>query len=584
MKRKILFLLALFVLTVSAENIPVDKARQMATEFFRNNRPLLPVGDLQMVYDGETAASRANGEAPALYVFDNPQGKGFVIVSGDDLAHPVLGYSYENDFPADNLPVHVEKWLESLKRQINDGRKYGVVSTPKSRSLSRAGTPVVELETAQWDQDKPYNKFCPTVDGETTPTGCLITATAILMKYHAWPKKGKGTLPGYTTATKKINMPSIELGHEYLWDKMAMAYAYGYTEEQADQVARLMADLGTMLAADYVPEGTGAAALHVTNTLPLYMDYDESTLYRDRYHYMDTDWHAMMKNELQEGRPILYSGFNDEAGHSFILDGYTTDDYYSVNWGWGSYCNGYFLLEALVPQGSGTGGNGDHYNFNQTAVTGLMPNKGNAPVEIFQFNGKGGMSANVTTFVQNQPFLFSVDGLYNFGRYNFTGWVKFALTDKDGKIKQDLVTYEVEDVKQYYGFKIDDEELTITVPIEIGDRIRAFFKSETAKDWTLIKGGEECTWELLVAEEFTLSQATSVTFAKDKRTLRVKTKQGATVVFADKDGKELSDICKPAGAQTIIDAASLPAGTYLLKVNRDTESLTVKIKLGESQK
>ena len=132
MKRKILFLLALFALTVSAENIPVEKARQMAVEFFRNNRPLLPVGDLQMVYDGETAASRANGEAPALYVFDNPQGEGFVIVSGDDLAHPVLGYSYENDFPADNLPVHVEKWLESLKRQINDGRKYGVVSTPKS--------------------------------------------------------------------------------------------------------------------------------------------------------------------------------------------------------------------------------------------------------------------------------------------------------------------------------------------------------------------------------------------------------------------------------------------------------------------
>ena len=123
MKRKILFLLALFALTVSAENIPVDKARQMAVEFFRNNRPLLPVGDLQMVYDGETAASRANGEAPALYVFDNPQGEGFVIVSGDDLAHPVLGYSYENDFPADNLPIHIEKWLESLKRQINDGRK-----------------------------------------------------------------------------------------------------------------------------------------------------------------------------------------------------------------------------------------------------------------------------------------------------------------------------------------------------------------------------------------------------------------------------------------------------------------------------
>ena len=90
MKRKLLFLWVLLALSVSAENIPVDKARQMATEFFQNNRPRLSVGSLQMVYDGETALSRANGEEPALYVFDNPQGKGFVIVAGDDLAHPIL--------------------------------------------------------------------------------------------------------------------------------------------------------------------------------------------------------------------------------------------------------------------------------------------------------------------------------------------------------------------------------------------------------------------------------------------------------------------------------------------------------------
>lgn len=583
MKRKLLFLLALLALSVSAENIPVDKAKQMAAEFFRNNRPHLSVGNLQMVYDGETAVSRANGEAPALYVFDNPQGKGFVIVAGDDLAQPVLGYSYENDFPADNLPPNIEKWLEGLKRQINDGRKYGVVSTPSSRSLSRAGKPVVELETAQWDQGNPYNKYCPTVDGKLTPTGCLITATAILMKYHEWPEKGVGTLPGYTTATKKIDMPAIELGHKYLWDKMPLTFTTGYSEEQAEQVARLMADLGTMLSADYVPEGTGAAAYYVSTTLTEYMGYDESALYRDRYNYMNEDWHAMMKNELQQQRPVLYSGFNEEAGHSFILDGYTEDNYYSVNWGWGGYANGYFLLEALTPQTGGTGANNDHYNFNQTAITSLMPDEGNEPLEIFQFNGQGGMSANVTTFVQNQPFLLSVDGLWNCGRYNFNGFIKFSLTDKDGEIKEDLYGFKAVDVKPNYGWKIENAELTITVPIEMGDRIRAFFMSEKTEEWTLIKGGEECTWELLVADEKTLAQATSVSFNKEARILKVKTKSGATVLLTDKDGNALADICTVVGNQTVINAKELPAGTYLLKLTKDPENLTVRIKLGEPQ-
>ena len=61
-----------------------------------------------MVFDGETPESRSTGATPALYVFDNPNGKGFVIVAGDDMAQPILGYSYENDFvdEIDNMEDH----------------------------------------------------------------------------------------------------------------------------------------------------------------------------------------------------------------------------------------------------------------------------------------------------------------------------------------------------------------------------------------------------------------------------------------------------------------------------------------------
>ena len=41
----------------------------------------------------------------------------------------------------------------------------------------------------------------------------------------------------------------------------------------------------------------------------------------------------------------------------FILAGYTTKDYYYLNWGWGGIANGYYTLEALTPDEQGYGAN-----------------------------------------------------------------------------------------------------------------------------------------------------------------------------------------------------------------------------------
>ena len=123
MRNKFILLFTLLALAASAENISPHQAKKIAKDFFSNNRPQLQVNELKMVFDGETPESRSTGTNPALYVFDNPNGKGFVIVAGDDMAQPILGYSYENDFPSGDLPEHIEGWMHGLKQQINDGRK-----------------------------------------------------------------------------------------------------------------------------------------------------------------------------------------------------------------------------------------------------------------------------------------------------------------------------------------------------------------------------------------------------------------------------------------------------------------------------
>lgn len=267
----------------------MEVAKKIAVEFFKNNRPQLSVRNLKMVYDGETPASRANGEDPALHVFDNPQGKGFVIVSGDDQAQPIWGYSYENEFPTENLPPQVE--------------------------------------------------------------------------------------------------------------------------------------------------------------------------------------------------------------------GFTLD----------------------------------------------------------------------------------LRNLYNFSTMPINPTYQIALVSKDNEIKEILDEFEVDTIGPFQGYTSIAAEVEITEPIEMGDRIRLYFKTETDDEWILVTGGEDSVWELLLTDESTLAQQTSVEFDRFTQILKIRTKSNVTVKWTNEDGQDFTDSCNLSGNQITINTEDLPASTYILKLTRGDENLSVRIKLGESQ-
>lgn len=143
-------------------------------------------------FHSEDLVTRSSVQSPAYYVFDNTGGPGFVIVAGDDVAMPVLGYSFEHEFSKDNLPANLKAWLEYMRDEVNEARRSGAKAesaVTRAWSQVEVGTPVVELETAKWNQMEPYNLLCPIVGGESTYTGCTATAVAIVMRYHQWPEK-----------------------------------------------------------------------------------------------------------------------------------------------------------------------------------------------------------------------------------------------------------------------------------------------------------------------------------------------------------------------------------------------------------
>lgn len=590
--RRFLFLFFIIISGFTwAKDITVEQAKQMADSFWQSShasRSSKP--SLVLAFNSERLATRSSSISPAYYVFNNSNGPGFVIVAGDDIAMPILGYSFENEASATNLPVNMKMWLNHIREDVNKARNNNIKAveavTNAWKSFS-TGSTVVRMETAMWDQWLPYNQFCPTINSNGTYTGCVITALAIVMRYHQWPQAGKGTLPGYVTNKYTITVPGITLGHTYNWTNMPLQYT-NYSYSSGEEVAVLMRDLGIMLKADYGPygtEGTSAYTSDIPSAIIKHMDYDKTARFISRDYYTTTEWNSLMKQELNSNRPVIYSGANDLGGHAFVLDGYTDKNYYSVNWGWSGYYNGYFLLTALDPEGQGAGGSGAYNNY-QAAIIGIQKNIGSEGIEELQFVPCEIESKYVYGFAidndvtSGTTFMLYTGGIMNSGSDIFYGDIKFAVTDKQGNIIDDLYIWEDRNLQpNYYNWFTN--YLTFNHPILPGYRIRGYYKSEKTPEWTLIKGNEEecCKWELPIADEYSIEETTLMTFNKENHILTLQTKDGVTVSLKDENGNDYSSYCSRRENQITVNTSELQGGRYNLTLQKGDDIKSICITL-----
>ena len=589
-------MLLFFVGWAFAGNVTEQQARRVAVAFFQSApQTRVSESDLRLVRDSESSLTRSSGAAPAYYVFDNVSGGGFVIVAGDDVASPVLGYSFTEEFPEGTLPPNVQDWLDGLREEINAVRRGGweaEAAVTRAWQNTRSGDVVVDLETARWDQGAPYNQLCPLYRTAQTYTGCTATALAIIMRYHQWPERGVGTLPAYVTTTNHLTIPAQKLGHAYDWGNMPLDYGRSYTQAQAQAVATLMRDCGYMLESDYGTDDNGGTGAYVDAVLRVaeYMDYDKSIRCVMRDSYTSSEWYELMQDELDSSRPILYTGSSEEAGHAFVLDGYTTDNYYSVNWGWSGYYNGYFLLSALDPEGQGAGGGSGSYNNGQVAVIGIQKDKGGEYVEdirFYPYEAEGvlynGIST-LSTISTNLPFYFSAGMFINMGQQAFNGEVLFAMTDKNGQFVEELGTLTLE-LDPSYMTGWSKIQATITAPIQKGYRLRAYYRSENTPEWTLVRGNDEegCVWEYILLDEYTIEQSTSFTYNKNDRKIYLTVSNGISVSLTDASGKAYNQTIRREGTSVTVNAILLPVGTYTLTLQRGNEQKDLRFTIGKAQ-
>jgi hypothetical protein len=58
-----------------------------------------------------------------------------------------------------------------------------------------------------------------------------------------------------------------------------------------------------------------------------------------------------MKNNIKDGIPAHYAILSStgQGGHNVVVDGYNTENYYHVNFGWGGNYNAWYLLPQELP-------------------------------------------------------------------------------------------------------------------------------------------------------------------------------------------------------------------------------------------
>lgn len=428
MKRLIQFQLMLVLLlvcgpaTIQAKRISQWQAQQQAYSFWGKQMPMKAKAKSRVV----STASLSTLGNDSYYVFNNDAG-GFVIIAGDDAVAPVLGYTSTGAFDANNLPEGLKDLLKSYEQQIAAlGKNYKVNAT----STRAEFTGEKLLNTAKWNQGAPFNKYTP----NNYVTGCVATAGAIVMKHHGYPAKGVGS---HTYTWNGQNL-TASFEHDYDWANMPARYT-GDNDEAFDGVARLMSDLGIAVNMQYANGGSASALEDLVTALKKYFGYSKYARYLKIEDLGAEAWNGRLRAEIDANRPILYSGAESYyTGHSFVIDGYKNETF-SVNWGWGGYCNGFYRIGALNPEAWGTP-TGEQYNLSQAAVFALQPSDGKEVLSNLRFIKVDGyletMNMNVTDVKAGKSTLLFTLPILAQGEKEFTGEIAVALKNAAGETRE----------------------------------------------------------------------------------------------------------------------------------------------------
>lgn len=504
MKQFNLLIIAILFSSMSlfAGHVDVSHAMQVAQNFYK--RTTGQTVTLTLAYQClNTDATNGVPVGGALYyVFNASDNEGFIMVSAEDLAKPIMGYNTQGQFAITNAPPVIRDWFGKYSKQIaytkanvttttqdikDQWTSYSQDITHVTKQL-RTGGAVGPLVLTTWDQPFPYNGACPqdasapSQNSGRVLTGCGATAMAQIMRYWSYPAQGTGS-NSYTSnyGTLNANFGATT----YNWANMPNS-----TTTSNNDVATIMYDCGVAVDMMYGPTESGSYVLP-GNGIPAdckdayttYFGYDATTiqgLVRSNYP-VTSDWTNLIQTEMNAGRPIQYAGQGSSGGHTFVLDGSDGSGNFHINWGWSGVDNGFYNVDALAPAPFA---NGD-FSSGEQMVIGIQP-----PIGTVVTSSGIDLYSAITVTPNPIPFIttFTVTAdVANNGTAAFSGYYCAGMFDASGTFIRyigNILSMTGLPPGYYNSLTFNDTTSAVTVPGTY--TIGIYYQATGATQWTLV--------------------------------------------------------------------------------------------------
>jgi hypothetical protein len=310
------------------------------------------------------------------YAFDlNPAG--YIVVAASAGLSPVIAYSFGGNFGDMNQDNPLFELLRAdLSKRIALSYTPGNFSISQNESLWEAilndgfifkADPLFEQWPAtgdgwlktNWTQSPPYNTFCPMdpVTGLRSYAGCPATTMAQIMNFHE--------TSNYTHFDDSDDYYHNYAGRQYWIDDDCVAVDFPCFPELNIYLDTLDAhylanvpltedDKSAMtfacgVAARQVYTSQGSGTFGVSQAYDAYIRFGCSTV--ELLDSNDADLYDRLKQNIMDTLPAHLAVVDESwsTGHNVVVDGYNTDEYYHLNFGWGGSYNGWYLLPEGIP-------------------------------------------------------------------------------------------------------------------------------------------------------------------------------------------------------------------------------------------
>ena len=436
----------------------------------------------------------------------NIEGGGYVIAGGDARTREILGYSATGYLSDNDMPANMLYWLKEYESQI---AQLGEVTLEELYAAGSQIQPkdglldsVSALLQTEWRQyGHGYNSLTPfdsVIAADTNmdyfeghPTvGCGALAMAQIMRFWQFPQHGYSrhsySREGEYDCWRYGTLSADFANTTYDYENMPVRLTDSSSDAEVLAVATLASHCGIAANMAYNSDCNGSSGSQITaciEGMQRYFHYTPNVNITAKPYFTESQWISMLKNDLSAGRPVFYCGqsYEDEdegtlaGGHAFVFDGYDTNDYFHVNWGWGGSCNGYYSVSVLRPM--------TQYDFTsyQYCAFGLEPSYNPIPIltmssdlvldyEVFPLGSPISGHYGMTNEGESEGNLYFGINIYNAHGYNdYQGCVDgFLCSLQAGDTINRTFSYDLNlPVGDYFALmQYSDEEFYAGIPYD----------------------------------------------------------------------------------------------------------------------